>query len=251
MGRLPWAGSHYRRNPDPNGAPWGPDLYNPLEDEDHPFKDESEYRSVTKPLYRRNPYRRNPYGYAHDSSEAGQSGLYTSIFSRSRRNRRRRNPRGSVISHYRRNPEKIKSEGWDGAYVLVKEDDNYRVEKGTAVEDFRGDTDTLQGGRAPHKASSQGKIWVGAQSSSVSEYYPSVFGLKWLKIHARNPFGQDNGDTLTADLVSGEGLYKSIFSRRRRHKRKRRRNRRRHNPFGLNIFDTVNTWDSYWDRGRV
>ena len=88
MGRLPWAGSRHRRNPDPNGAPWGPDLYNPLEDEDHPFKDESEYRSVTKSLYRRNPYRRNPYGYVHDSSEAGQSGLYTSIFSRSRRNRR-------------------------------------------------------------------------------------------------------------------------------------------------------------------
>jgi len=43
-----------RRNPDPEGEPWGPELYNPLEDNDHQFKDDSVYRSISS-RFRRNP----------------------------------------------------------------------------------------------------------------------------------------------------------------------------------------------------
>lgn len=44
-----------RRNPDPDGNPWGPTLYNPLVDTQHPFKDESHYNEMISKL-RRNPY---------------------------------------------------------------------------------------------------------------------------------------------------------------------------------------------------
>lgn len=84
----------YRLNPDEK---WGPTLYNPLEDTNHKFKDDSHYQKTIAKL-RRNPeegsglftsiYSRNP----HDSDlcpdcglrrnpEEG-SGLFTSIYSR-------------------------------------------------------------------------------------------------------------------------------------------------------------------------
>ena len=43
-----------RRNPDPDGKPWGPSLYNPLHDNFHEFKDDSSYRDMSS-RYRRNP----------------------------------------------------------------------------------------------------------------------------------------------------------------------------------------------------
>lgn len=59
-------------NPDPNGKPWGPKLYNPLDDDNHPFKNESHYTSIISKLYRRNPdnyiYRRNIASRARRSS---------------------------------------------------------------------------------------------------------------------------------------------------------------------------------------
>ena len=42
-----------RRNPDPDGNPWGPSLYNPLEDDHHQFKDDSIYRHIAS-RFRRN-----------------------------------------------------------------------------------------------------------------------------------------------------------------------------------------------------
>lgn len=53
----------YRRNPDgldDQGNSWGPSLYNPLNDKDHPFKDESHYQKIIAKL-RRNPFNPN-YG---------------------------------------------------------------------------------------------------------------------------------------------------------------------------------------------
>lgn len=73
----------YRSNPDEK---WGPTLYNPLEDEDHAFKDDSHYERTIAKLRRRNPHsmhnseicpdcglRRNP--------EEG-TGLFRSLYSR-------------------------------------------------------------------------------------------------------------------------------------------------------------------------
>lgn len=43
-----------RRNPDPEGNPWGPSLYDPLKDKKHSFKDDRHYKRVASRL-RRNP----------------------------------------------------------------------------------------------------------------------------------------------------------------------------------------------------
>ena len=47
--------SRFRRNPDPHGNPWGPQLYNPLKDDRHKFKNESHYNKMIARL-RRNPW---------------------------------------------------------------------------------------------------------------------------------------------------------------------------------------------------
>ena len=85
-----------KRNPDPNGNPWGPSLYDPLSDKENKFKDESNYQGVITKLYRKNPYPRQKY------RRNAEEGLFDSIYSR-RRNpwsyRSRRHRR-----NYRRNP---------------------------------------------------------------------------------------------------------------------------------------------------
>jgi hypothetical protein len=45
----------YRRNPDPDGKPWGPQLYNPLQDNNRKFKNEGHYKKMIAKL-RRNPW---------------------------------------------------------------------------------------------------------------------------------------------------------------------------------------------------
>ncbi len=50
------------------------------------------------------------------------------------------------------------------------------VRVGDIVTDFRGETCTISGGRAPHKPSSTGRVWVEEFSQ---EYFPGVFNLEW------------------------------------------------------------------------
>jgi len=45
----------YRRNPDPDGKPWGPQLYNPLTDNNRKYKNEGHYKRMISKL-RRNPW---------------------------------------------------------------------------------------------------------------------------------------------------------------------------------------------------
>jgi hypothetical protein len=65
----------------------------------------------------------------------------------------------------------IKQGGW----TLVE--NGIPVLEGDVVTDFRGDTDIVRGGRPPHKPSSSGFVWT----ASGREFYPDVFGLKWVK----------------------------------------------------------------------
>lgn len=50
------------------------------------------------------------------------------------------------------------------------------VRIGDTVTDFRGDTATIKGGRAPHKPGSTGRVWTDEYSQ---EYFPAVFDLEW------------------------------------------------------------------------
>jgi hypothetical protein len=47
---------HRKRNPAPDGSAWGPNLYNPLIDKKHEFKDERHYKRLVSNLHRYNPY---------------------------------------------------------------------------------------------------------------------------------------------------------------------------------------------------
>jgi hypothetical protein len=47
--------TRYRRNPCPEGRPWGPKLYNPLKDTNNKFKNERHYTRMISKL-RRNPW---------------------------------------------------------------------------------------------------------------------------------------------------------------------------------------------------
>ena len=73
----------------------------------------------------------------------------------------------------------VTSVGYDGKlWLLVHEDASTQgVYEGEAVRSYRGEDCVLTGGRAPHKPGSTGKVWT----SDGGEYYPSVFGLRWVR----------------------------------------------------------------------
>ena len=61
--------------------------------------------------------------------------------------------------------------------TLVRTDNKQPVRMGETVQDFRGESYTISGGRAPHKPASTGRVWVQEVSQ---EYFPAVFGLEWV-----------------------------------------------------------------------
>lgn len=68
-------------------------------------------------------------------------------------------------------PAPIKSKGWDGTYTL-------RTISGVAVVAGHRIGDTIiDGGRAPHKPGSTGKVWP----KSGGEYFAHVFDLVWTR----------------------------------------------------------------------
>jgi len=74
----------YRSNPD-----WGPTLYNPLDDDNHDFKDDSHYEKTIAKL-RRNPDSRcSRCGKVRRFNPEEGTGLFTSLFAR-------RNPPASI-----------------------------------------------------------------------------------------------------------------------------------------------------------
>ena len=49
------------------------------------------------------------------------------------------------------------------------------VERGQILQDFRGERAAIIGGRAPHHASSTGRVYT----EHGRELFPAVFGCKW------------------------------------------------------------------------
>jgi len=62
--------------------------------------------------------------------------------------------------------------GWH----LVEGTDGAAVDIGDMVQSFRGGFAVLKGGTPPHKPSSTGRV-----VTCDGEYFPSVYGLKWVK----------------------------------------------------------------------
>ena len=59
------------------------------------------------------------------------------------------------------------------------------VREGDDIVDFRGTPDVITGGTPPHKPSSTGRVTV----ASGGEFYPSVFGLRWVWLGETDPWG--------------------------------------------------------------
>ena len=76
-------------------------------------------------------------------------------------------------------PNIITSERYDGVLCKLITSTGQDVQKGDTVKDFRGDLNVIVGGRAPHKSSSQGKVWT---DDFGPQYYPSVFKLQWVPV---------------------------------------------------------------------
>ena len=62
-------------------------------------------------------------------------------------------------------------------WLLIDEVTQSSVKVGDIREDFRGERAKMHDGTAPHKPSSTGRV-----QSSKGEYFPSVYGCKWIKL---------------------------------------------------------------------
>lgn len=68
--------------------------------------------------------------------------------------------------------------GYDNKqWLLIDEVTQRSVKVADVRKDFRGEPGRINGGRAPHKPNSTGRVHVDGR-----EFFPSVFGLKWIKV---------------------------------------------------------------------
>lgn len=79
----------------------------------------------------------------------------------------------------------IKMTGFDQDYVLIDEQTGTAVAMG-AEYGLSGITYKIEGGRAPHKPGSTGRVWVRRASEKAfvgitqHEWFPNVLDLKWV-----------------------------------------------------------------------
>lgn len=74
----------------------------------------------------------------------------------------------------------ILSTNWNGKTCkLVHKACGTEVAEGEQLTDFRGDSVTCTGGRAPHKPSSTGFVFTDQLCWQV---YPSAYGLEWVEV---------------------------------------------------------------------
>ena len=96
--------------------------------------------------------------------------------------------------------------GHAGTYRLVQTLTGTPVEVGCVLTSFRGETYVLNGGMAPHKDGSEGRVWARPVGHSrEDEFFPSVFGLKWLRI--LTPHEQERHDLQQMAFRSAAGDY--------------------------------------------
>jgi len=76
--------------------------------------------------------------------------------------------------------------GYDGEYILQHEQSLVPAVIGEIVTSGKGESYKLTGGAAPHKSSSQGKVYVhqcdDTEGGGDDIYYASVFDLVWTQI---------------------------------------------------------------------
>lgn len=65
---------------------------------------------------------------------------------------------------------------------LIKETTGEEVKRGDIAHDFRGKAAIVTGWAVPRHAASTGRVYVREMNEQgfTGEYYPSVYGLKWV-----------------------------------------------------------------------
>jgi len=78
----------------------------------------------------------------------------------------------------------IQSKDFEGRIcVLIDQSTGKMLSNGDTVKTFRGECLRLTGGRAPHKPSSEGKVWVQEPGRAFgAEYYAGVIGAQWVRL---------------------------------------------------------------------
>lgn len=71
----------------------------------------------------------------------------------------------------------------DEVCVLIDGESGKPLLYGQECKTFRGESVTIEGGKAPQKPSSEGKVWVAVSGNQFkSEYYASVIGAEWVRL---------------------------------------------------------------------
>lgn len=65
---------------------------------------------------------------------------------------------------------------------LIRESTGTEVKTGEVVHDFRGEAAIVTGWALPNHSGSTGRVFIKEMSDQgfTGEYYPSVYGLKWV-----------------------------------------------------------------------
>jgi hypothetical protein len=74
--------------------------------------------------------------------------------------------------------QQITKNGWK----LIDEKTGATICKGDVRESFRGEMKTIAGGTPPHRPNSSGRIAIKTDDIFEAEFFPSVFGAKWVEI---------------------------------------------------------------------
>ena len=77
----------------------------------------------------------------------------------------------------------IERDGW----TLVRSDSKAPANRGDTITSFRGELAFLVGGQPPRHSASTGRVYVREKADIENgeqysrEYFPSVFGLEWVR----------------------------------------------------------------------
>ena len=74
--------------------------------------------------------------------------------------------------------DNIISTGYNGTrWLLIDQTTQRSIRQGDMRPDFRGSRSIIEGGKAPHKPSSTGRVWADGR-----EFFPAVFNCVWVKV---------------------------------------------------------------------
>ena len=79
--------------------------------------------------------------------------------------------------------KRIESRDFAGELCVLRLNDGTQLFEGDRVKTFRDEIVTVKGGRAPHKPSSEGKVFVDEPGRAFgAEYYAGVIGAQWVRL---------------------------------------------------------------------